>query len=411
MEQRPASRWRSEWLWIGGAALALLLGVWWIPGERSAWRDTFSVEGDGKKVFYSLVKDTRPGTHRNLEPLSRILDSEETICLLGPARYPDSRLWTRLTHWVAGGGRLVFAARFDDPAVDMEGFGIKVIPGWGSTSVEMKGNEGEIDMGNTNVETSLCEGKFRWQSGGKLTFDHAMDRDEPEVLLKKDGKPQVIRSRFGAGTVIVAASDWIFSNLPILDRNFDHGRLAYRIFEASDATPSVCFEEHLNSTGTAKVFGILLDPQFRRISLQALLCTLLFGWLGSRRFGPPKTAGQPARRSIVEHAVALGNLHFKARTGPQIVANYLEYFRRAAGLHHAADIGWASGTDIRTARAVELLARWTKLEGKNIASILDRAERAGKSRHLASAEATRVIRTLAMMKKKLEHSKGAGNGT
>ena len=46
-----------------------------------------------------------------------------------------------------------------------------------------------------------------------------------------------------------------------------------------------------------------LTPVLLNVSL--ILCAVLFGWWGFRRFGPPKPAADAPRRSIVEHAEAL----------------------------------------------------------------------------------------------------------
>jgi hypothetical protein len=46
------------------------------------------------------------------------------------------------------------------------------------------------------------------------------------------------------------------------------------------------------------------------------------------------TSAAAARRSLVEHAEALGNLHFKVGSGAGLIASYLEFFRQKLGLRH-----------------------------------------------------------------------------
>ena len=61
-----------------------------------------------------------------------------------------------------------------------------------------------------------------------------------------------------------------------------------------------------------------------------LLLAILFGWWGSRRFGPAKHPKSTDRRAIVEHAQALGSMHYKVGTASHVLKSYFEYFRSVA---------------------------------------------------------------------------------
>ena len=134
--------------------------------------------------------------------------------------------------------------------------------------------------------------------------------------------------------IVVVASDYIFTNRSLTADN--NGLLAFRILEAAAPLGPVYFDESMNAAGAPQVVGILLEEPFRLMTLQLLMVTFLFGWMASRRFGPLRTSEATARRSLVEHAEALGNLHFKVGSGSSLVTSYLEFFRRELGLRRAA---------------------------------------------------------------------------
>jgi hypothetical protein len=210
---------------------------------------------------------------------------------------------------------------------------------------------------------------------------------------------------------VVAASDQIFSNRVLASREDDSALLAYRIVEAAGPGRPVWFEEYLNTVGTSKVVGILLDPEFRHLTLQLGLLLLLFAWWGFRRFGPVQGAPKAERRSIVEHAVALGNLHFKAGTGGRLVGAYLDYFERETGLLDflRRPAGATRGERIR--RAAARLGHGTGTDPEKVGAVLLAAERARRRTNLTAAEALRRIRPLVTLKRRYREGPSPGART
>src|SRR5690606_34829923 len=100
--------------------------------------------------------------------------------------------------------------------------------------------------------------------------------------------------------------------------------LAVRLIDHVDIWQELVFDETFNDDEPG-LRSTLLGPEVRRITIQLLLCGLLFAWAGSRRFGPEKSADPPPRRSIVEHARALGHFYWRARAGHVLLARYAEY--------------------------------------------------------------------------------------
>lgn len=412
--------------------LLLVLGFWWFPGQTSDATDSFSTAAGGKRAFFALTERLTSPAARTVEKLSDRVGDADTMCIIGPARYPDAAEWDWLTDWVSFGKTLVFAARLDDPAADLMYFGVLVVPderlidrrdrkkkeskseetdGSGSESAEKTddsktpGDSKKTDDDQTKpaptprsffhdpiVETPLAAGKFHWLSDGHIETTN----QRSEVLVTVDGKPQVVRLPFGQGTLIVCSSDYIFTNKSLATD--DNGLLAFRILEAAKPR-AVVFDESLNASGAPKVFGLLFDPRVRPVTLQILLVTILFCWLGFRRFGPALVPISAEHRSMTEHAIALGNLHLKAGTGSRAIHWYLDYFRNELRLHYAADSGVAEAT---------LLARRAGTDEQTTAQLLADVREALEQPRLPGSRAAALVRELAAIKHKLDRAKGAG---
>jgi hypothetical protein len=194
--------------------------------------------------------------------------------------------------------------------------------------------------------------------------------------------------------VVVVASDEIFTNQSHL-LGKDHPVLAHRLLEQRGVSGPVVFDEHLNVTGTPKVLGLLFESTLRPITLQLLLVAALFGWWGSRRFGPARPPINPPRRSIVEHAEALGNLHFRAGTGARSVATYLEYWRAEMRL---------GGAPTSQRQQIAVLARRTGRDPEEVAQLLRAAANAAQQLGVSAAQATHIIRELSRLKQQIQRT-------
>jgi hypothetical protein len=202
-------------------------------------------------------------------------------------------------------------------------------------------------------------------------------------VVSAGGYPQVIWQPVGDGIIIVAASDFIFSNLSVIEPA--NAVLAFRILEQGSPAGTVYFDEGLNQAGAPKVVGVLFEGPLRLPTLQLLVVTLLFGWMVSRRFGPLVRKGRSERRSLVEHAEALGSLHYKVQTGASLLGSYLEYFGRELGLAVRTGPKGRALEDVRG-------------RGKDAKETISRAIRAAKSRTLDRARVASVIRSLAALR-------------
>jgi hypothetical protein len=338
---------RVEWLFPVLLVGLLLAGYGLVPVPKGREGATsFSVDGGGRKAFFDLASRLLPGVSRSAGSLVPTDPDVDILVLLGPARYPDRGQWQRLHDWVSEGRGLLFAAKWQDPVVELGPFGIRVVPRGGARTEDSEDAE-EPELAEaeeeTFIESELSSGQIEWKSFGRV------ESDDPEayVQLSMSGEPQVISQAVGDGLIVVAASDFIFSNLSLTKP--DNGIVAFRILESTYPAGRVLFDEGLNEAGAPKVVGVLFEEPFRLPTVQLLVVTLLFAWMSSRRFGPLWRPLRVERRSLVEHAQALGGLHFRAGTGPRLIAAYLEHFRRELGLKRGGSA--ASGSDV-VARAL-----------------------------------------------------------
>lgn len=378
---------RGEWLFPALFLLLVFVGYGLVPLPQSREKtDSFGSDRSGKKVFFDLASKLLPDVKRSAGSLVPEDPTADVLVLLGPARYPDRAQWQTLHDWISEGRALVFAAKWQDPAVKLEPFGIEIVPASGEASGEEDPGEPTEDAAPVGIETELVEGEVDWRSSGQIRFTDP----NATIVVSAGGFPQVIWQTVGDGVLIVVASDFIFSNLSVVEPA--NAVLAFRILEQGSPAGPVYFDEGLNQAGAPKVVGVLLEGPLRLPTLQLLLVTVLFGWMVSRRFGPLVRRGRSERRSLVEHAEALGSLHYKVQTGPSLLGSYLEYFGR--------DLGIAYRTGPRGRELLDARGR-----GKDASETISRAVRASKSRSLDRARVASVIRSLAVLRLESKASK------
>lgn len=363
-----AGRWfpGGEWVWFGVLLVILVLGVAWPFKSQEDPHDSLSDAPTGKLAFYRVVERLSANVERNLLDTLQTRPEVDTLCILGPARYPTRTEWRRLHDWVDGGGSLLFAGRRQDPAVTLHHFGIEITP---RASTALK----------PVVQTELVEGELEWRSSAEV--------DGPlssEVLVSLDGSTQVLIDEVGAGYIIVCASDAAFTNAVVGRAN--NGELAVRIFDecATREFGPVVFDESLNQSGTPAVVRLMFGVPLRHLSLQALLWLVLFWWMGFYRFGSPIPEERHSRRDFAEHARALGHLHSRCHDVRSLVRTFYEYFRRRLGLRRKISPDLLAG---RSGRSVESVR-------KLIAELENEAP-------LSPGEGARLIKSLSKLQQRI----------
>ena len=129
MKRRFSGEWLFPVLFLG----ILLVGYGLIPLPESREKtDSFAVSRGGKKIFFDLASRLLPDVRRSSGALIPRDAEADVLVLLGPARYPDRSQWETLHGWISEGRALIFAAKWEDPAVNLEPFGIEVVPAFAS---------------------------------------------------------------------------------------------------------------------------------------------------------------------------------------------------------------------------------------------------------------------------------------
>lgn len=390
-------------LWLLALFVLVALHVWFPRVDVEPLNDTFSADIGGRSAIFQFAKRRWSDVERNLEPLHRYvewLDPETTLCLLGPARYPNPREWETLLTWVDEGGSLLLAARWDDPEIDIPGLVAKIRSkeekkGKGSGTKdrgkekknvdlrEMLGIEKSTGPGEPVQTTLIPEGSLLWRSRGVI------EAAGSDPLVKTVSGPQVVRIHHGEGTIVLCASDQVFSNAALLDREQPNALLAVRLLETTGADQPIVFDESLNATGTPRVVGLLLDPHLRPITLQLLIILVVFGWRGGRRFGGLLPVEATPRHDLADHTDSLGNLYYKAHAGTTALKAYRDQLRMQLRLHAAAE---------GDPRRLAPLAARSGLAVAEIRKLLAEVDRAVERPKLTRRDAAQLIRRLARLR-------------
>lgn len=387
---------KLRWLWPAALVVLILLHFWSPKLGSGVRHDSYSATTEGKLAFYYLLQEDPElldlSVSRNRDPLARTLATQRffhfepdqmrrTVCILGPARYPNAAEWSILLDWVKRGGYLVFAARHDQPEFSIEDVGIKV-----------QRLRGEIDADSDQIKTRLIDkGRIVWKSRAKIA-----SREPSETLFSAEGTDQVVRMHHGSGTIVVIASDYIFSNQSLAWADHSNAELALRLVQFGLNQREFIIDESLNASGTPKVVGLLLTPLFKPLSIQLLIVIVLFSWWRSTRFGPLLPSEVTARHNIVDHTDAVGALHFKSRDGTAALRAYLRQF--FAELNLKAYKG-------REDRVIEPIAVRLGKSVEAVRKLFRNASKAARNTELNRRDAAAVIRKLAIVRRAARRQK------
>eukprot|EP00913_Durusdinium_trenchii_P008831 g8297.t1 len=382
---------KLRWLWP--TALVVLIAIHFWPFKIGAGidHDSYSVRSEGKLALYYLLRaDPESIGHtvtRNVEPLKAIIgdgrnrfryspsNQPKTLCILGPARYPNSAEWKQLLEWVSRGGHLVIAGRYGKPEFAIDELGI-----------EVKRIRGRIDADSDKIDTVLVEnGRLVWRSRGRIVTKGGAER-----LFHADGTVQAVRRFHGSGQVVVIASDFVFSNQSLAFADHSNAELAFRLLHNDFTRREFVVDESLNVSGTPKVVGLFLDPIFRPLTIQALIAVVLFGWWRSIRFGPLQLPAVTARHNIVDHTDAVGALHFKSSDGTTALRSYLRQFFAELKLksHKGREDRVFEPIAVRMGKSVEA-----------IRTLLQKATKAARNKNLDRRTAAAIIRKLSIVRR------------
>lgn len=374
----------KQLFWLLLIALVVVLSFWWIPGDSTSNADTYSSEAEGKLAFYSSIRELHGTVRRSVDTL--VPPTADTLVILNPARIPETAEWQQLYDFVNRGGSLVFVAATRSPNFSTGQFPVSLKSSASPDDIAVQlGNLGQDPFEPVPARTSFESRLISWASAADF---EVTDRFPTEVLVRTQSGIQAVRCHVGLGTAVFVASDIPFQNRSLIED--DTTLLTYRLFEAAYPSGEICFDESLNSSGTPRVLGILFTPRFRPLSLQLLLVTVLFGWWGSRRFGPAVLEKSSHRRAIVEHAQALGNMHFKVGSACHALRTYFEYFRTTAQVPPG-----------RLEKVAQTLAARSGVEQTEIERLLTETQNAIQNTNVSAGVVATLIQQLAALRDRM----------
>lgn len=375
---------RSDLRWLV-AVLVLLVLPWVLPDlNPTLATDSFQTGIHGKKAFFRLME--RLGYFevlRNHHSIQGLVDenagSEPYIVLafLGPARNPTVEEWTRLREFVEAGGAILFAASANGGTLEIPAFGLT------ANVLEEAITHSPESKEDLLADFGPLEGQFTWESDRAWTEESA----GASILLVGESR-QAMLTEIGEGEALFVATASPFENHALSWP--DNALLATRLLEELGDRPIVIIDERLNATGVPKVVSLLLDHPLRNMSLHLLALLAIFGWWGSRRFGPLLPPHEPPRSDIVDHANGMGLLFFRTRDGLEALRMYLDQFRLALHLQ--------SLSRPRDLRILEPLARRAGRPLEEVQALFRAALKATKEETLNRATAARHIRELAELR-------------
>jgi hypothetical protein len=365
------------WIWPVAVAAVLALTVWFPPTESGVLHDSYSTTAEGQRAFYRLVSEQAEWAERNTEPLSRVLPQYavgDTLCILGPARWPTAAEWEVLLEWVKVGGQLVFACRGTED---------RVIPHVDVRYIPRDAEQPPDDSLPPETDLASSQNTAWWTDGHLL----APGRD---ALVQYDGLTQAVAFDHGYGRIVVVATPLAFSNQ--LLTYGDNAVLAYRLLEAAGPVAGVTFDESLNATGTAKALGVLLDPALRPLTLQLVLLVLLYGWWNCRRYGPLERAAVSSRHDLVDHTDAVGVAYWRTKDGAPVLRAYLRALRDELRPRAAAG---------STNALLDIAARRMGRTVDSVREDVQAAQRAAKTKSLDRHTTAKLIVRLATLRQAL----------
>lgn len=404
---KKRERRNAGWIWLFFLCLLLPLHLWFPEFGTGALDDSYSSSASGKKVFFLLLEEETFGADRNRVPLNVLvqsLDHDETLCILGPARYPSPLEWSSLLAWVEEGGRLVIAANHKHPEFEIASLSIKVryldeterenIP----RAESKKKNETRLSF-STNDIHSLLESKATtvFPDAPSIIWETNAQIESPsgQPLITAGETKQAVKLRHGLGEIVVATSSELFSNQSMVDGG---SVPAFRLIESAGAADYAVVDESLNASGTSKVVALLIDPTFRPLTIQLLITLLIFGWWRSIRFGPILSSHILPRHNIVSHTDNVGDLHYKKRNGQALLYAYVKqlftqlHLRNFRGEEH---------------RVIDPIARRMKQDPQQIISFLKQAAKLTKTEKIDRHQMGNLIRKLSKIRQAAQpgHSK------
>lgn len=267
-------------------------------------------------------------------------DTDRTIAIVAPTWPMSAKQIDDALDWVEAGGRLVVVEAKEiegAPARDASAFFARLGREVTNVTVLTTTSEG----GDAVVEDeSLRRGveEIRWFPPVRISLKADGPPPDPRiddtsVLASCNGSTVIERLSFGEGTIVLVSDDAFLTNVGL--RQDDNAILAVNLFAGDPAGPVAIDEFHHGAdeggsrlTLVERLLALTTSTWVGRGVLIAVLA-LLVGVAGRAiRFGAPLPEPPIARRSLTEHAAALGRLLERGRATDSAARALIQGTRR-----------------------------------------------------------------------------------
>ena len=399
----------STLLWFLPVLLLLVLQVRFPQIVDPQVNDSFNVDWGGRNVIYQYTQRVT-AADRNLIPLDRSLPeipTDNLLVFLGPSRPPTPAEQQQLSLWIQSGGRVLYAAPLAKPQTTLPFLSCEVrafsdqpanpFQAAFPSLVPMPPPELPPEVADTTGELSFDS--VDWQSFGHLV---STGPQPTRRWLTNTSGLHAAEWTLGQGRLLLVSSDYLFSNASLAQRDKRNGVLAIQLLELAgrplDSTaagafpPRVVFDESLNVTGAPRTVALLLTPLLRPLTLQAMLLWWLFAWQGSQRFGRALPPVLTFRRRISDHTDALGNLYWRSGNALRPLQAYMTQLFSDLKL---------TGRQV-TPQRLQTLSAKSGVEVAEIERLLSLPNEVERQAAVLPADAARMIRRLARLRKTVE---------
>jgi hypothetical protein len=375
----------QQWLVFGTIlGITLVLAFMVVGGRqrytRSRAPSSYNPSPEGTKAIFVTLQKLGWRMDRWEHPWTKLasqegvlvftdLSSDELYGRQG-AMPPTREEAAALVRWVAHGNTLLFYANPDEPL-------------WRSTQELLDEMQVQLQTNNAaNTERrDIWEVTRKTQTFHRITpfaLTRAVRNMEGEqnagfritqgaalpLVVSDEGAVHALWMAHGRGQVVV------FSNASFIDNQFvaaqDNLALLLNLLHELPAGGTVLFDEyHHGYSSEFAMHDFLGLPAVRFAALQLALVVGLLLYSQARRFGEPVPLVVETRRSVLEYAVALGDLYRRADTQLETVDYLYQHTRRELIDRHGlrADATAAEIAGRLTSRA-ELRRQWEELAGE-----------------------------------------------
>jgi hypothetical protein len=333
-----------RWLWLGGGAALLLVGLLVLAPRPKALRgSTYAADPSGYGAWYAWLSTRGVTVRRYQQSVDQLRGVEGVLVRVDPEDL--SSFEEPLIEWI-GAGHILVLLHFDG-AVSAARFESRIATPLGALRIETRRRD---PLRSSDTRVCLDGKKQRCFALG------------PAETLLGDRFGAVVQSRrLGRGRVIEASTPYLAANayqdepgnfrfledvvrvgrMPVLIDEYIHG---YRDAEIAEGARKRNWVAYLSRTPLALIFA------------QAIVVFALAAWAAGRRFGPPIDLPPPSVDNSGAYVEAFAAILRKAESS--------EFVLEVLGRHELAAVEKALGLGPGPVATETLLAEWARVTGQ-----------------------------------------------